>query len=80
MSKLIKIRMWVCERDKQYQSFVLSFMEIFSDVLLKLLSVQFSLQFLKDKYHLSLKDLNNFSPQFLRFNLIFKKLSFSNTH
>lgn len=77
MSKLIKIRMWVSERDKNYQSFVLSFMEIFSDVLL---SVQSSLQFLKDKYHLSLKELNNLLPQFLRYNLIFKTLSLSDMH
>lgn len=29
MSKLIKIRMGVSERNKKYQTFVLSFMEIF---------------------------------------------------
>lgn len=77
MSKLIKIRMWVSERDKNYQSFVLSFMEILSDVLL---SVQSSLPFLKDKYHLCLKELNNLLPQFLRYNLIFKTLSLSDMH
>lgn len=77
MSKLIKVRMWVSERDKKYQCFVLWFMEIFSDVLL---SVQSSLQFLKDKYHLPLKELNNLLPQFLRFNLIFKRFSLSDMH
>lgn len=43
-------------------------------------SVQSSLQFLKDKYYLSRKELNNFLPQFFRLNLIFKKLSLSNMH
>lgn len=78
MSKLIKIRMWVSERGKKPQSFVLSFMEISSNVLLKLLS---SISFSVSKRQISsVSQRLNFLPQFPRFNLNFKKLSFSNMH
>lgn len=82
MSKLIKIRMWISERENR-KTKISNFCTFIPGNIFKCSTVcSPSLQILKDKYFhlLSLKELNHLLLQFLRFNPIFIRLSHFHMH